>query len=161
MFGASFHATAAMHAVGILENAVFGALRRKEVERAGFRAESALHAGIGYADAGFIGADRLVYLSHRADRTPEVPIEYEPPDEADRRRDGDHDVKEHSPASNRGRAKPESQTNEHHDHDRYGCFARQKPSRNLSSSVGQERVECSARTECAAAVPSAMAQSTV
>ena len=156
MFGASFDATAAMHAVGIMENSILGTLRREEVERAGFRAESALHTCVGNPDNRFIWCDCFVNLSHRANRTPEVAVENEPAKETDRCRDGDHDVKEHPPASDRGRSKPESQPNKHHDHYRYGCLARQKSGRHLSSGIGQERIECPARTEAAAAVAAAV-----
>lgn len=66
MSGAAFNTTAAMHAVGIMENAVLGILRREEVERAGFRTEFAFHAGIGNTNACFIWGDCLVFFPHRA-----------------------------------------------------------------------------------------------
>ena len=157
-FGAAFDAAATVHAVGIAEKAVPGFLRWRETERTGFRTEAAFHACVGDTDGSRVWTDYLVDLSHRADGTPEVAIEYKPPDESDRCGNDDHEVKDHSPASDCSGTKPEDQSGKQQDHYRYRCVARQEPDRNFSSSVRQERVECPARTECAAAMPSAMTQ---
>ena len=99
MFWAAFYAAAAVHAIGIAEQTLLCLAWREEAEGARLGAKSALHAGSIHADAALSRADRLVDLPHRADGTPEIAIEDQPPNEAYGGRDGYHDVQQHSPAA--------------------------------------------------------------
>ena len=137
-FGAAFDAAATVHAVGIAEKAVLSFLRGEEVERTGFRTDAAFHACVGDTDGSRVRTDYLVDLSHRADGTPEVAIEYKPSDESDCCGNDDHEVKDHSPASDCSGTKPDNQSGKQQDHYRYRCVARQEPDRNFSSGIGQE-----------------------
>ena len=158
MPGAAFDAAAAVHAVGILKQAVFCIAWREEAERTRFGAEAAFHACIGNADAAFHRPHRLVDFSHRADGTPEIAVEDHPSNESNRGRDGNHDIQQHSPGAERCRAKPEDEPREHHRHNRDGRLSCQKAGGHFASRVGQQRIERAARAEVAAAVPSAMPQ---
>ncbi len=101
MAGAAVDAAAAMDAVGVAEEAVLGIAGRVEAEGAGFGAETAFDACVRDANGGVSRVNRLVDFPHRADGAPEITIEDEPPDESDRRRDGDHGVEEESPGAHR------------------------------------------------------------
>ncbi len=99
--GTAVDAAAAVDAIGVAEEAILGIAGRVEAEGAGFGTETALDACARDANGGASWVDRLVYLSHRADGTPEITVEDKPPDESDRRRDGDHGVEEESPGAHR------------------------------------------------------------
>ena len=104
--GTAVDAAAAVDAIGVAEEAILGVAGRVETEGAGFGTETAFDACVRDANGGASWVDRLVYLSHRADRTPERTVEDEPPDESDRRRDGNHGVEEESPGAHRRRLHP-------------------------------------------------------
>ena len=154
--GAAVDAAAAVDAVGVAEEAVPRVFGRVEAERACLGAESAFDACVRDANGGASWVDRLVYLPHRANGTPERTVEDEPPDESDRRRDGDHGVEEESPGAHRRRLHPEVKPRHHRHHDEERRFLRKQFRRDLAPGVGQQRIERASRTEVAAPVPSAM-----
>ena len=138
MPGAAFNAASAVHAVGIAELVVLGITWREEAEGARLGAKSAFHAGIGDAEAVLQRPNRLVDLPHRADGTPEVAIEYQPPDDTYRGRDGDHDVQQHPPGTERRRAEPLSQPREHRHYHHDGEVLLQQGWRYFASRIGQQ-----------------------
>ena len=158
MFRAAFDAAQAVHAVGIVENAVFCRGGREEAEWTDLGAKSAFDAGVGYADAALAGMDCLVYLAHWTDRTPEKAVEDQPADDSDSGCDGDHDVQEHTPATERGRAKPDGQPREHRNHHEDRRLAFQETRRNFAPRIRQQRVEGPTGAEIAAPVASSMTE---
>ena len=99
MFWAAFYAAAAVHAIGIAEQTLLCLAWREEAEGARLGAKSAFHTSVGDANATLHWPHCLVYFPHRADGTPEVTVEDQPPNEAYGGRDGYHDVQQHSPAA--------------------------------------------------------------
>ena len=101
MAGAAVDAATTVNAVGVAEEAFLGIAGRVEAEGAGLGTETAFDACVRDANGGAPWVDRLVDFPHRADGTPEITVEDKPPDESDRRRDGDHGVEEESPSAHR------------------------------------------------------------
>ncbi len=101
MSGTAFDATVAVNAVWIAEQVALCLIRREEAEGARFGAKSAFHASVGDTDAALQRPHCLVYLSHRADGTPEVAVENQPSNESDCGGNGNHDIQKHSPGAKR------------------------------------------------------------
>ena len=156
MLGTAFDAAETVHAVGVAEDAVLRRARREESEGALLRAQSALHAAVGDADAAFSGSDHLVDFAHRTDRTPEIAVEDQPADEPDRGRDDDHDVKEHPDLAEGCRPQPGGQPGNHRQHHDDRRLAVQETGGNFALRIRQQGIERPAGTEVAASVPSAV-----
>ena len=100
-----------------------------------------------------------VYLAHRTDRAPEIPVEDKPSDKPDGRRHDNHHIEQETPFANRRRTHDGIERAYKRDHDEERRLLQQKRRGNLPPRIRQERIERAPRTEIATSMPSAVAKS--